>query len=371
MNFASDLEEVCQQVVAPQAVRIDQEALFPREAMVALGRKGLLGLVSAKDVGGMGGGLREAAQMVQRLAQDCGSTAMVTCMHFCATALIEAHGPRELRSKIAAGQHLSTLAFSESGSRSLFWAPIGEATLDGRDVVLNASKSWVTSAGEADSYVWSSKPLQGSAASSLWWVDAKAAGLSPTGKFDGLGLRGNASTPVRAQDVRISPAQALGPDGGGFDLMMGVVMPWFACLSAAGSLGLCEGVLGRAIEHVKQTQHQHLGTGLADLPTIRAYLARARIQTDMAHALLQDSLLAIESGRADTLLRVLQIKAAAAEVALDVSDTAMRVCGGAAFRRELGVERSFRDARAAHVMAPTSDVLYDFVGKLITGQALF
>ena len=91
----------------------------------------------------------------------------------------------------------------------------------------------------------------------------------------------------------------------------------------------------------------------------------------MAHCLLQDTIAAIGAGRADTMLRVLEIKAAAAETAIEVSDIAMRVCGGAAFRKEVGVERLFRDARASSVMAPTTDVLYDFIGKAITGLPLF
>jgi alkylation response protein AidB-like acyl-CoA dehydrogenase len=49
----------------------------------------------------------------------------------------------------------------------------------------------------------------------------------------------------------------------------------------------------------------------------------------------------------------------------------MRVCGGSAFRKEVGVERRFRDGRAAAVMAPTSDVLHDFIGKALCGQPLF
>ena len=48
-----------------------------------------------------------------------------------------------------------------------------------------------------------------------------------------------------------------------------------------------------------------------------------------------------------------------------------RVCGGAAFRKDVGVERYFRDGRANTVMAPTTDVLYDFIGKAICGQDLF
>jgi len=68
---------------------------------------------------------------------------------------------------------------------------------------------------------------------------------------------------------------------------------------------------------------------------------------------------------------VLEVKAAAAEAAIQVTDIAMRVCGGAAFRKEAGTERHFRDARAMSVMAPTTDLLYDFIGKALVGQPLF
>lgn len=365
------LETIVTQVIAPQALETDRQARFPREAIAALGRDGLLGLVSATTVGGQGQGLREAAQVVGRIAQACPSTAMVVCMHYCATAVLEQLGSEAVRRAIAGGGHLSTLAFSEADSRSHFWAPTGTASVVDGAVLLDARKSWVTSAGEAQSYVWSSKPLNAEGASTLWLVDSKATGLTQPAPFDGLGLRGNASTPVTAQGVRVAASDRLGEDGKGFDIMMGTVLPWFVSLNAACSVGLMEGALARAIEHVSATKHVHLSTSLADLPTIRAYLARARIRTDMTRGLLEDTLTAISTGRPDTMLRVLEIKAAAAESALEVTDLAMRVCGGAAFRKEAGIERLFRDARAASVMAPTSDVLYDFIGKAITGLPLF
>jgi len=114
-----------------------------------------------------------------------------------------------------------------------------------------------------------------------------------------------------------------------------------------------------------------MSQSLADLPTIRAYIARMRIKTDMVRALLDDTCSALESGRTDTMLRVLESKAAAGEMATEVTELGMRVCGGAAFRKEVGVERHFRDARAATVMAPTTDVLYDFIGKAACGLPLF
>ncbi len=127
----------------------------------------------------------------------------------------------------------------------------------------------------------------------------------------------------------------------------------------------------RAAAHVSSTKLEHLGESLADLPTIRAYVARMRIKTDMARALLLDSIDALESAREDALLRVLEVKAAAGEASTEVTELAMRVCGGAAFRKEVGVERHFRDARASTVMAPTTDALYDFIGKACCGMPLF
>jgi len=116
------LEELISTVVEPAAADVDANGTFPRAAVSALGEAGVLGLLSASEVGGAGGSLEDGALVVRRLAASCGSTAMVVCMHCSATAVIEQHGPVEVRQAIAAGQHLSTLAFSETGSRSHFWA---------------------------------------------------------------------------------------------------------------------------------------------------------------------------------------------------------------------------------------------------------
>jgi alkylation response protein AidB-like acyl-CoA dehydrogenase len=82
----------------------------------------------------------------------------------------------------------------------------------------------------------------------------------------------------------------LGPDGGGFEVMMNVVLPYFQLMNAAGSVGLMEAATTKAAAHVGRTQFQHLGNSLADLPTIRAYIARMRIKTDMVRTLLLDTL---------------------------------------------------------------------------------
>jgi alkylation response protein AidB-like acyl-CoA dehydrogenase len=364
------LGQIIESVVASRATVVDEAGTFPREAVDALGSAGVLGMCSAAEVGGAGRDLRAAAAVVEQLASACASTAMVVLMHYAATAAIESAGPESTRREIAAGRHLSTLAFSEAGSRSHFWAPLGTAVRSGDGIRLDAAKSWVTSAREADTYVWSSRPVGAAGPMTLWLVPSSSQGLSVSGSFDGLGLRGNGSVPVAADGVVVQEDAMLGTDGAGLDLALSAVLPWFLVLSGAFSVGIMKAVTQETGAHLRSSRLEHLGQSLAEQPLPRLDHARMQIAADQAASLLEDTLTALEQGREDALLKVLEVKAAAGESAISVTDLAMKVCGGAAFRKELGIERRFRDARASRVMAPTTDALLDFVGRAINGLPL-
>jgi len=369
-ELLAKLDRLVHEVIAPNAPKVDADAAFPRESIDALANAGLLAVMSAKAVGGLELGLPTAVQVVERVARACASTAMCLTMHYCGVAVIEQYGPESVRRQIAEGRHFSTLAFSEATSRSQFWVPTSTATrMDGK-IRLDAKKSFVTSAHHATAYVWSSKPVSAEGPSTIWLVPARTPGLAVTGRFDGLGLRGNDSAPIVADGALVEESTRLGPDGGGFDVMMGTVLPNFQLLSAAVSLGVMEAAVARTIDHAKATKFEHLGQSLCDQPVTRNHIGRMRVQTDLVRGLLLDAVASVSAQRADAGLRVLESKLAAADTAAAVLDLAMRVCGGAAFRKEVGVERMFRDARASTIMAPTSDTLLEFIGRAVCGLPL-
>lgn len=258
-----NLTAVIADVIAPAAAEVDRTGAFPRAGIDALARAGVLGAASATDVGGGGGGLADVAAIVEQIAGACSSTAMVVLMHFSAVSVLEAHGPRDVREAVAEGRHLSTLAFSEAGTRSHFWAPAGTAVRDGDGVRLDARKSWITAAGEADSYVWSSRPLAADGPMTLWRVPSTASGLSEPGAFDGLGLRGNASRPITADGVVVPADALLGADGAGLDIGLSVVLPTFLVGNAAFSVGLAQALVDEAAAHLTRTRLEHLGRSLA------------------------------------------------------------------------------------------------------------
>jgi alkylation response protein AidB-like acyl-CoA dehydrogenase len=153
--------------------------------------------------------------------------------------------------------------------------------------------------------------------------------------------------------------------------MLGRALPVFQLCQGAIGVGLAEAAFQAAQRHVTATGFQHTGTKLMDLPNIRSNLAQMRLETDKARAYLVATLDKLESSAPDGMLHVLALKASSGETAVLVSDIAMRTCGGAAFSKHLGLERVFRDARAAIVMAPTTDHLREFVGRLLVGLPLF
>ena len=372
--------DIASRVLAPAAAENDKAGRFSTDAVHSLGESGLLGLMLGTECGGLALGPRAFAGVTASLAETDASVAMVYVMHILGTAAIAAARPSAapavapILREIATGRHLSTLAFSEAGSRSHFWAPVSRAHRNGRSVRLSAKKSWVTSAGHAHSYVVSSLSPDAAAPteSTLYLLPAQTRGLAVAGPWDGLGLRANASAPITLDDCDIASDFQLTEDGAGFPAMLNVVLPLFSLGSAAVALGLCRAAVAATASHLKSAKFEHLGQSLGEsLPTLRAQLATMQIETDGLAARIDDLIEHLEKPRETTMLRVLETKAAAGEVAISATSAAMRVCGGAAFSRHLSIERLFRDAHAGAVMAPTGDVLREFIGKSLLGMPLF
>lgn len=363
--------------IAEGADGVDHDGRFPVAQIKGLADSGLMGLLLPTEVGGLGGGPVELVEALSAVASACGSTSMVYLMHLSASAVISAAPPSDggvdLLAELAAGTKLSTLAFSEKGSRSHFWAPVSKGIRGAAGTVaIGADKSWVTSASTADVYVASTlaPDATGMTESDLYVIDRRDPGVAVLGSFDGVGLRGNDSAPVRL-DVEVADGSRLGDEKAGFGLMMQVVLPWFSVGNASVSLGLARGALEQAIAHASGARLEHLDSSLADLPTIRAYLAKAWADLAAHEALLKETAGRVAAPDDGTVLAVLATKAACNEAALRITDTAMRVAGGAGFSRQLGIERLARDARAGFVMAPTSDALFDFAGRALCGMELF
>ncbi len=368
MRSSDDVATVIRTVIEPGARYVDDLATFPRDAVTALGRAGVLGMTVPARYGGGGKGLAEAVRVVERVARACGSTAAVLQAHFAATAVLIEHGAPAVLEEIAAGRHLATLALSElDGDHPL--ASGRRPSAHGGVVDLHAHKTWVTAAGEADTYVWSSAALGSTGECTLWMVPAEAPGLCVSTDREGVGLRGSGSATVIAEPAQVPSSVMLGADGAGVDIVRDTALPWSLGLHAAVALGAMDAVIRRSVGWV--TGPQPSWTRWQSPPgqqsEVRADIARMRSRAHVVRVALDDAVHAACWRDEDPEPRLLAVTSTAAEAAVQVAELGMKVCGQFAFRKDVGIERRFRDTHTAGYGQLATDTVLDLLGRTACG----
>jgi isovaleryl-CoA dehydrogenase len=218
-----------------------------------------------------------------------------------------------------------------------------------------------------DGYALITRSQEGEAPTetTFYYVAANHPGVRVAGTWDALGMRGNASSPVVFEGIELSTNRALSAPGAGMDVLLNTVLPIVNLGVAAICIGIAEAATEIVRKHIMNSELEHLSKTLAEVPKGRTRLARMRLETDKARAHLATVLDSVEQPDDSKMLLVMESKVVAADMVLAVTDIAMKAAGGQAFNRKLGLERRFRDARAADVVGVTSDMLLDFMGRTL------
>lgn len=368
--------QVAADVAAPLAEQVD-EGHWPREALTELQKRGLGGLTVPAEAGGCGLGLRALAGVCEVLGSACASTAITFGMHAVGAAVVAAKATPEQTDRflrpIAAGEHLTTLALSEPGTGSQFWIPQTALRGAGEEYVVDGEKSFVTNGSRADSYVVSTVAADAGAPVgqfSCVLVPDDAPGLSWKGQWQGLGMRGNSSRGASLTGVRIPRANLLGAEGDQIWYVFEVVAPYFLIAMASTYLGVAQAALDDAVQHLQARRHSHTGRTLAAEPVVQHRLGVLWAQVERTRRFVYWAAEEAEAGGPAALPALASAKAEVADAAVGVVNEVMTLLGGAAYRDRSPVERHLRDVRAAHVMAPTTDVLRTWTGRAALGIPL-
>lgn len=362
--------EIARDVAAPLVARTDT-GVWPEEPLRALQAE-LGGLVAPRDVGGAGLGLRAVVGVGEALGEVCASTALCFGMHHVATAVLAAKAtPRQRKDylePIAAGEHLTTLAVSEPGTGAQFWLPQSTLRADGEGWLVDGEKSFVTNGSKADSYVVSTVAADAGAPVgefSCVVVPAEAEGLSWHGEWTGMGMRGNSSIGVTLDDVHLDADSLLGSPGDQIWYVFEVIAPYFLSSMAGTYLGVAQAALSEATQHLARRRHSHSGRSLAGESILQHRLGVLWAEVQATRQLVYWAADEADSGGPDALPALTAAKAQVADRAVEVVNEAMTLVGGIGYRDRSPLERHLRDARAAHVMSPTTDILRTWTGRAL------
>lgn len=372
------VKTVAEEIARPNAATIDREAVWPEEAIRALQAAGLGGLVVPREYGGLGHGLYALARCCEILGAECASTAICFGMHCVGSAVIaarvtEAQAEAYLR-PIAEGRHLTTLALSEVGTGAHFYYPQCRL-VRGRDgsLEIDGSKHFVTNGSCADSYVVSVNydDDQNLPQFSCVVLDAGLKGLSWGERWQGFGMRGNESRALTIDRVQLSTDALLGAMGDQIWYVFNVVAPYFLTAMSGTYLGVATSALSSTRRHLMEREYKHDGRVLAEATVLQHRFGTVWGKLESARRIIYSAGQLFDSGDEDAVLSVLTSKAEVAEVATNVVGECMSLMGGIAYRDGSQIQRNLRDVRAAHVMAPTTDLLRIWTGRTLLGQPIF
>jgi isovaleryl-CoA dehydrogenase len=369
--------EITRTLIAANAAREDAEGIWPEPAMRALGDAGLMGLNVPEELGGHGEGLAGLVAISEVLARESPSTALCYAMHCVGTAVIAAkatdYQKQAYLEPIARGEHITTLALSEPGTGSHFYIPQTRLTPEGDAYVLDGIKGFVTNGTHADSYVVSTVGVgadadtEGSFSCILLDADSD---LHWEEDWHGLGMRSNSSRSLRLEGVRTPKRNLLGEEGDQLWYIFEVVAPYFLMGMAGTYTGVARAAFEIACKHLGTRRYDHTGELLGSDPVMAHRLGALWMELERTELLIRSAAQRADAGDLAALTAVFAAKAAAGDTAVTISNEAMTICGGTAYRANSKLARLLRDARAAHVMAPTTDMLKVWVGRSLLNLPL-
>jgi isovaleryl-CoA dehydrogenase len=364
--------EITASVVAENAEREDTEATWPAPAMTALADAGLMGLHVAPELGGHGEGMLGLVAIAETIGRESGSTALCYAMHCVGTAVLAAKATEYQKQRylepIARGEHITTLALSEPGSGGHFYIPQAQLTRSGGSYVLDGTKSFITNGGHCDSYVVSTVAVNqpsSDGAFSCVVLDADSPGMEWADEWHGLGMRANSSRTLQLDAVSVPQRNLLGAEGDQLWYVFEVVTPYFLMAMAGTYLGIAQAAFDITREHVGTRRFAHTGELLGAEPVVAHRLGSMWSELERTRHLIYSAASRGDTADPEALVPILACKAAAGDTSVWMTNEAMTLCGGAAYRANSKLARLLRDARASHVMAPTTDLLKTWVGRAL------
>lgn len=366
--------EIARSVLAPQAEDVDREARWPAHAFAALADAGLMGLLVPRACGGLGGGFELLARVTETLAHGCSSSAICYAMHCVGSKVLASKATGYQRDAylvpIAEGKHVTTLALSEPGTGVHFYLPhvSFRPTDDNTQFLVNGTKSFVTSGGYADSLVISAV-AEGHefdpGTFSCLIVDGKNEALEWAPPWDGFGMRGNSSRTVIMRDYAVPATAMLGAEGDESWYVFEIVAPFFLVAMAATYAGVTQASIEVAIEHLSGRQYAHTRKNLGAEPIITHRLGEIFIKSESARQFVFHAARSADAGMADGRAAILASKALVADTAVAVTNEVLTLIGGKGYGANHRAARLLRDARASHVMSPTTDLLKNWLGRTL------
>ena len=354
--------------VAPIAAEIDKTDRFPRELWPRMGELGLHGITVEEEYGGSGLGYLEHVVTVEELSRASAAVGLSYGAHsnLCINQIRRNGSDEQKRRflpKLISGEHVGSLAMSESGAGSDVVSMKLRADKKGDRYVLNGTKMWITNSPDAQVVVVYAKtdPAAGSRGITTFIVETDRKGFKVAQKLDKMGMRGSSTGELVFEDCEIPAENVLGEVNGGSRVLMKGLDTERTVLSG-GPLGIMQAAMDLVLPYVHE--RKQFGQPIGTFELMQGKIADMYTKLQASRAFSYRTAQALDQGRG----RAARKDAAAcllfsSENAVQVALEANQALGGNGYINEFPAGRLLRDAKLYDIGAGTNEIRRMLIGR--------
>ena len=357
--------------IKPIAFLLDQQNEFPEDAVRKLGEMGLMGIPYPKEYGGAGLDILSYAIAVEELARVDGGSGVILSAHVSLGSWpIFAFGTEAQKQKylvpLAKGEKIGAFGLTEPNAGSDAGGTETTAVRKGDHYILNGGKIFITNAPKADTYVVFAvtTPDIGTRGISAFIVEKGWKGFYFGDHYDKMGIRSSTTAELIFDNVEVPAENLLGEEGQGFKIAM-ATLDGGRIGVAAQALGIAQGAYENALAYAKERVQfgkpvgfqQGVSFKLADMAT------KLRCARFLVYSAAEQKEAHVPYG-----MEAAMAKMYASDIALEVTNDALQIHGGAGFMKGMEVERAYRDAKITTIYEGTNEIQRVVIASHLIGK---
>jgi len=360
------VDRVVEEVIAPNAARIDKSGEFPWANVKAINEIGLNAIFVPEAYGGVPTSFRLYLAVVQRIAEACASTGIIYATNFHAMKPLIQFGTEEQKKRLLpciAEGGLASLAITEESAGSDATGMKTRIRADGDELVIDGSKLFITSGDVADRILLFGK-YEGiddpKKAISAVVIEKGAPGFEVVRLEEKMGHRGSSTASLKFDGCRIAVANLLDKPGDGLRILLASLNRSRPSV-AAHALGIATAAFKDMVSYMNERRQS--GRKIADFQANQFLLADLATDLAMAENWLDHLAALIDGGAEDFGLEASMAKMRASDLAMRITTEAVQMHGGYGYCSDYRVERLMRDAKITQIWEGTNQVHRQLIGR--------
>jgi len=370
-----EVRKFAENEIKPVATEYDREEKFPHEVLDKAAELGFVGSNVPMEYGGIGYDYLTNVIIVEELfAADPGIGLSISSAAFGADAL-DAFGTEEQKEEylrpVATGEAIMGSAISEPDVGSDVSSVSTAAEKDGDEWVINGNKMWITNGSVGDFFVvlcQTDPEAEGRYNGfSQIIVESDRDGFEAEKITGKLGIRASDTAELIFDDVRVPEENLLGTRGAGFLQLMQFFDETRTAVAAQG-VGIARGAAERALDYAQE--REQFGRPISEFQAIQHKLADMHTKTEAARQLTYKSAWSVDHADDQLTQLASMAKEYASRVAVDVTDEAVQIHGGAGYVNDFDVERFYRDAKITQIYEGTTEIQKNIIARELLGKGV-